>query len=70
MLKEEIHASMNKIPDLILRKIIWQRFYYDYSWEEIGNTLGITAAAAKMRWIRFQKKGVKRENHNDRQDVA
>ena len=70
ILKEEIRVSMNKIPDLILRKIIWQRFYYEYSWEEIGNTLGITAAAAKMRWNRFQKKGRKREKQNGGQDAA
>ena len=70
MLKEEIHLRMNRIPDLVLRKIIWQRFYYEYSWKEIGNMLGITAAAAKLKWNRFQKKGIKREKHNNSQDVA
>ena len=69
-LREEIHTSMQYIPDLTLRKIIWQRFYHGCSWEEIGKAVGLTSAAAKMRWNRFHKKGQKREKQNGGQDAA
>lgn len=70
MLKSKIHVSMQEIPDLTLREIIWLRYYHESTWEEIGKTVGMTGAAAKMRWNRFQKRGRKREKQNGGQDAA
>ena len=55
-LQKEVQTIMQGIPDRVLRRIIWLRFYHALGWDAVGALTGLTAGAAKMKWSRFSKK--------------
>ena len=55
-IREQVKKELLEIPDEKLRKIIWHRFYYCRSWEEIGRIVHLSPAATKMKYHRYAKK--------------
>ena len=51
---DALRQHLKDVPSDTLRRIIWLRFYYSKSWEDIGRRVHLSPAAAKMRWHRYQ----------------
>lgn len=57
--KASINAAckkeLDRIPDPVLRKAVFYRFYHHENWKKAAARCGISEGALKMRWRRYQK---------------
>lgn len=50
---EQMISALDTIPDPITRKLFYDRYYLNYSWEQVAESAGIGMSAAKMRHKRY-----------------
>lgn len=46
-------AALDTIADPVTRKLFYDRYYLNYSWERTAENAGIGVSAAKMRHKRY-----------------
>ena len=54
-IKAACQKELDMIPDPILRKAVFYKFYHHESWKKAAARCGISEGALKMRWRRYQK---------------
>ena len=50
---EKMIAALDTIADPVTRKLFYDRYYLNYSWERAAENVGIGVSAAKMRHKRY-----------------